>query len=141
MATAKWATPSAVGANIAGTTLNSLANAATSAFITHDNSSALDLYASVRITLGSITPTTGGSITLRVHMLQDATAPNDTGSVGGGDVYTAMLTTTASIKEATIPMVRLYPGSLRLQVTNSAGVTLAASGNALYVRPYNESVT
>jgi hypothetical protein len=141
VATAKWATPSAVGSNIAGTTLDSLANAGTSAFVTHDNSSNLDLYASVRVTLGSIAAGAGASIKLHVHMVQDATAPNDTGSVGGGDIYSASLLVSTSIKEITFPMVRLYPGSLRLQITNNSTVTLASSGNEIRVRPYNESVS
>lgn len=140
MATAKWATPSSVGSNIASTTLDSKTNGSTSAFITHDNATNLDLYASVRVDLGSITPTAGGAITLRVFSAQSATAPDDTGSVGGGDAYTAPLTTSTSAKVVIFSMVRLYPESLRLQITNNSGVTLAASGNALYVRPFNESV-
>lgn len=140
MATAKYATPSAVGSNIAGTTLNSLTNGSTSAFVTHDNSSNLDYYASVRVDLGSITPSTGGSITLRVHSCQSATVPDDTGSVGGGEPYVYPLTTSASAKVAIFPMVRLYPESLRLQITNNSGVTLASSSNQILVRPYNESV-
>jgi len=38
-------------------------------------------------------------------------------------------------------MVRLYPFSLRFQIVNGAGVSFAASGNELYVTPYNEDVT
>src|SRR5215210_746975 len=141
MPTAQWATPSAAGANIAGIVLNSLANGSASAFVTHDNSTALDLYASVRLTLGSITPTTGGSVTLVVQSAQGAQAPDNTASVGGGDSYNVPLAAGSGIKELNIPMVRLYPESLRLAVINNAGVALAASGNAIYVRPYNESVT
>lgn len=134
----KWNTPSVAGSNIASTTLDSLANGSTSAFITHDNSTNLDLYANVRVTLGSLTPTTAGSITLRVFATQSGNAPDNTGSVGGGDTYTVPLTTSTGAKEASFPMVRLYPESCRLCVTNNAGVSLAASGNALYVRPFNE---
>lgn len=142
MATAKWATPSSQGSNIASTTLDSLANGSTSSFVTHDNSSNLDLYANVQIDLGSITPTTGGSITLRVFSTAGSgpTAPDATGSVGGGDAYTVPLTTSASAKVAVIPMIRLYPFSMRLCVTNNSGVSLAASGNSIKVQPYNESV-
>lgn len=142
MATAKWSTPSAQGANIASTTLNSLANGSTSSFVTYDNSTNLDLYANVEIDLGSITPTTGGSITLRVFTTANAggSVPDATGSVGGGDTYTVPLTTSASAKVVIIPMVRLYPFSMRLCVTNNSGVSLAASGNALKVQPFNESV-
>jgi hypothetical protein len=141
MATAKWATPSSVGSNIAGATLDGLANGSTSAFVTHDNSANLDLYASVRVNLGSLTPGTGGSITLRVFSTQNGNAPTDTGAVGGGDTYTAPLTTATGAKVVLFPMVRLYPESLRLQITNNAGAALhATAGNEIYVRPYNESV-
>lgn len=139
MATAKWATPSAVSSNLAGTALNSLANGSTSAFITYDNSTNLDLYANVNVNLGSFTSTTGASITLRVFSAQSTTAPDATGSVGGGDTYTAPITVGASAKVVVFPMVRLYPESLRICVTNNGGAALAASSNTLYVRPYNES--
>lgn len=140
MATAKWATPSAVGSNIAGTTLNSLANASTSTFVEHDNSSNLDLYASVRLNLGSITPTTGGSVTLRVFSDQDTTTPDATGSVGGGDTYTQMLTTSTSAKVVIFPMIRLYPEACQLCITNNSGVTFNSANNELRVRPFNEAI-
>ncbi len=136
MAIAKWAAPSARSSNIAGTTLNSLANGSESTVVTYDNSTALDLYSVVTIKLGSITPATGGSITLRVT-LSDGT---DTADRIGGDLYVVPLTSGAGAKVAVINMVRLYPFSMRLSVVNNAGVTLAASGNELYVRPWNENI-
>lgn len=142
MATAKWATPSAQGSNIASTTLNSLANAATSAFVTHDNSSNLDLYANVYVSLGSFTSLTGASVTLRLFSTADggADVPDATGSVGGGDAYTAPITVGASAKSILFPMVRLYPFSLRLCITNNSGAAFAAATNTLQVQPFNESV-
>lgn len=140
MATAKWATPSAQGSNIASTTLDSLANGSTSTRVTHDNSSNLDLYASVLVNLGSFTSTTGASITLRVYSAQSSDVPDDTGSVGGGDTYTQPITVGASAKVVVFPMVRLYPESLRLQITNSAGAAFAGSSNSIKVRPYGESI-
>lgn len=137
MAQAKWNSPSGRSSNLASTTLNSLANAGESNVITYDNSTSLDLYATVTIKLGSITPSTGGSITLRVT-INDGT---DTADKIGGDLYTIPLTSGGSAKIANIPMVRLYPFSMRLSVVNNAGVTLAASGNEMYVRPWNEDVT
>ena len=133
MAVAKWAAPSARSSNIAGTTLNSLASGGESTVVTYDNSAALDLYSVVTIKLGSITPATGGSITLRVT-LSDGT---DTADRIGGDLYVVPLTSGAGAKVAVINMVRLYPFSMRLSVVNNAGVALAASGNELYVRPWN----
>ena len=136
MAVAKWAAPSARSSNIAGTTLNSLANGSESAVVNYDNSAALDLYSVVTIKLGSITPATGGSITLRVT-LSDGT---DTADRIGGDLYVVPLTSGAGAKVAVINMVRLYPFLMRLSVVNNAGVALAASGNELYVRPWNEDI-
>lgn len=140
MAVVKWNSPGTVSSNLAGTTLNSLANGSTSAFVTYDNSTNLDLYGAVRITLGSFTPTSGGSITLRVYAVVDSTTPDDIGSVGGGDTYWVPLTTTASAKNLTIPMIRLYPYSLRLQITNNAGAAFASSGHTLTVQPFNENI-
>jgi hypothetical protein len=138
MATAKWATPSAESANFAGTALDSLANGSNTTALTYDNSVNLDLYGGVRVALGSITPTTGGSITLTVTGVQNAIVPDFV--VGAGDVYTMPLTTTATAKAVYFPMVRLYPRSMRLYVTNNAGVALAATGNAIYVQPFDESI-
>src|SRR5206468_4071069 len=113
MATAKWATPSAQGANIASTTLDTKSNGVTTAFVTYDNSTNLDLYANVEVDLGSLTPTAGGSITLRVFATANAggSAPDDTGSVGGGDAYSQPLTVSTGAKVVIFPMVRLYPFS------------------------------
>lgn len=137
MAIAKWATPSARSGNLAGATLNSLASGSESAAVTYDNSTNRDLYGSVAVKLGSITPATGGSITLRVT-LNDGT---DTADRIGGDLYVVPLISGASAKVAVVNMVRLYPYSMRFSVVNNAGVALAAAGNELYVRPWNEDVT
>ena len=139
MAVAKWATPGSRSSNLAGTTFNSLANGSAGSAIGYDNSTARDLYAAVTVKLGSLTPATGGSITLRVY----AGDGTDTPDLNGGpfDSYVAPLTTTTGAKVAIIPMVRLYPFPVTLQIVNNAGVSTAASGNELYVRPYNEDVT
>lgn len=138
MAVAKWATPAARSSNFAGTTLNSLANGSESTRVTYDNSTNLDLYGAVTLKLGSITPSTGGSVTLRVT-ISDGTDTAD--AAVGGDTYNIPLTSGASAKVAIIPMVRLYPFSMRFSIINNTGVTLASSGNEIYVRPYNEDVT
>jgi hypothetical protein len=137
MSIAKWAAPSTRSSNFAGTTLNSLANAGESTVVTYDNSANRDLYGTVTIKLGSITPSAGGSITVRIT-LNDGT---DTADRIGGDLYTIKLTSGASAKVAVFNMIRLYPYSMRISVVNNAGVSLAASGNELYLTPWNEDVT
>ena len=137
MAIAKWAAPATRSSNFAGTTLNSLANGSESSVVTYDNSSARDLYGAVTIKLGSITPSSGGSITLRVTM-SDGTDVSDR---IGGDLYVVPLNSGASAKVVIIPMVRLYPFSLRFSIINNSGVAFAASGNEIYVTDFNEDVT
>jgi hypothetical protein len=136
MAVAKWAAPGTRSSNLAGTALNSLANGPAPSLISYDNSSNLDLYGIVTLKLGSITPGTGGSISLRVYAGDGTDLPDANG--GAFDTYTAALATGASPKVVTFPMVRLYPFQCRFQIVNNAGVNLAVSGNELYVRPYSE---
>lgn len=137
MAVAKWATPSARSSNFLSTVCNSLANGSESAVVTYDNSTNRNLYGAVTLKLGSITPSTGGSVSLRVTV-NDGT---DTSDKIGGDVYISELTSGASAKVVVFSMVRIYPFSLRFSVINNSGVTLAASGNEIYVTPYNEDVS
>lgn len=139
MAVAKWATPATISSNLAGTALNSLANGSASTLIALDNSTNRNLYTIVTVKLGSITPGTGGSITLRVYAGDGTNTPDANGSAF--DSYTAPLTTSASAKVVTFPMVRLYPFPCWFQVVNNAGVTTAASGNELYEREFNEDVS
>ena len=139
MAIAKWSAPEARSSNLAGTALNSLATGTASSLISYDNSTALNLYAAVTIKLGSITPATNGSVTLRVYAADGTDVPDANG--GAFDSYVAALASGASAKVVVFPLVRLYPFPLRLQFVNNAGVTTAASGNELYVLPYNEDVT
>jgi len=138
MAVAKWTIPQTRSSNLASTTLNALANGSESARVTYDNSSTRDLYGFVTIKLGSISPAAGGSLTLRVT----ATDGTDLGDAAvGGDLYTVALTSGASAKIVSIPMIRLYPFSLRLSIVNNSGVALAASGNEIYVTDFNEDVS
>jgi hypothetical protein len=137
MSIAKWATPSTRSSNFASTAFNSLANGSESSVVTYDNSTNCDLYGVVTLKLGSIAPSAGGSITLRIT-LNDGT---DTADRIGGDLYSIPLTSGAGAKVAILNMIRLYPFSMRFSLVNNAGVTLAGSGNELYIRPYNEDVT
>jgi len=136
MSIAKWAAPSTRSSNFASTTLNSLANGSESSVVTYDNSTNRDLYGTITIKLGSITPSTGGSITVRVTY-NDGT---DTADRIGGDLYVVPLTSGASAKISIVNMARLYPYSMRISVINNAGVAFAGSGNELYIRPWNEDI-
>jgi hypothetical protein len=139
MAVAKYAMPGTRSGNLAGTTFNSLANGSAGSAIFYDNSSNRDLYATVTVKMGSLTPTTGGSITLRVYSGDGTDTPELNG--GAFDSYVAALTTTTGAKVVTFPMVRLYPFPCTFQIVNNAGVSTPSSGNELYVRTFNEDVS
>lgn len=138
MAVAKWSTPSARSSNLAGTTFNSKANGSAGDAINFDNSGNKDLQGIVTVKLGSLTPTTGGSITLRVYSGDGTDMPDLNG--GSFDTYTEGLTTIASAKVVTFKMIRVYPFPLIFQIVNNAGVSTAASGNEFYIRTYNEDI-
>lgn len=137
MAIAKWSTPSTRSSNFAGTAFNSLANGSESASVTYDNSTNRNLYGAITLKLGSINPSAGGSVSLRVTV-NDGT---DTSNIVGGDLYAIPLASGASAKINILPLIRLYPFSLRFSLVNNAGTSLNASGNEIYVTPYNEDVT
>lgn len=136
MAVGKWGAPAARSSNILSTVANSLANGSESATVTFDNSSNLSPNAILTLKLGSITPSTGGSVSIRVT-INDGT---DTSDKIGGQIVQFPLTSGASAKVG-IQEVRLPPFSLRFSLVNNSGVTLPASGNELYVRQWNEDVT
>jgi hypothetical protein len=136
MTTIKWSTPGTRSSNFAGSTLNSIATGTETAVVTYDNSTSKDLYGILVVKLGSITPSTGGSITVRVT-LNDGT---DTADKIGGDLYTIPLTSGAGAKVAVLNMIRLYPFSMRISIINNAGVTTNASGNEMYITPFGEEV-
>jgi hypothetical protein len=137
MAVATWSSNSGRSTNILSSAANSLANGSESAVVTYDNSSLKNLYAAATIKLGSISSTTGGSISLRLT-LNDGT---DTGDKVGGDVYVVPLVVGSAAKVNIIPMIRLYPFSVRFSLVNNSGATLNAANNELYLIPYNETIT
>jgi len=137
MAVAKWSSNSGRSSNILSSAADSLANGSESAVVTYDNTSLRNLYAAATIKLGNFNSTTGGSVSLRLT-LNDGT---DTGNKVGGDVYVVPLVPGSASKVNIIPMVRLYPFSIRFSLVNNAGATLPASGNELYMTPYNEDVS
>ena len=139
MAVAKWSTPSTRSTNLAGTTFDARANGTAGSAINFDNSGNKDLYGIVTVKLGSLTPLTGGSITLRVYSGDGTDMPDLNG--GSFDTYVEGLTTTVSAKVVIFKMIRVYPFPLMFQIVNNAGVSTAASGNELYIRTYNEDVS
>lgn len=136
MSVAKWSSPGSE-VEIAGNALNSLASSSNSARMAYDNSTNRSLYARVTVELGSITPANGGSITLRYLGRRSG---SDETITTGLESYTLPTGSTAGTKRLIFELVRLYPFDGGFIITNGTGVTLAASGNAVYVQPFGEEV-
>lgn len=141
--TVTWSALGTRSSNFASTSLDSLANFGTSTVVTYDNSTDKALYAMVEIQLGSFTSVSPAAISLRTYATANAGAvvPDTTGGAIAGDVYQIPITAGASAKVIVIPMVRLYPVSMRIQVSNFAGAAFAASGNSIIFTPFNETAT
>lgn len=122
-------------ANLLGSVANSLANNAESATVTYNAATGLFLYAAVIVKLGSLTPTAGGHLLLRVTVDDGV----DVADKIGGDVYPLAMTSGASAKVLCAPRISLYPFSMRMSLVNFSGVALPGSGNEMYLTPYTES--
>jgi hypothetical protein len=127
------------------TGLNSLANGARSAAGTElDNSANLDQYAAIEIYLASLTPTTGGYVS--VYMI---TAPDGTNYAEGSDTIdpgTETLVAVFSLRAATgvvrktSELIRLPPAKLKLLLLNNSGAALASSGNLVALFTSNDEI-
>jgi hypothetical protein len=156
MATEKW-TPGSLqstwGACFAGADLNSLASASSvlSSLADIDNSSALDMFADISISLGSITPAAPNFVGVYLYPVnQDGTSYGDGLFTGGTQstgvpspsyfVGSIVLTTTAKVQVGMLERIVLPPGKFRWLVQNNAGVAFASSSNTISFRTYNRSI-
>jgi len=137
MATAiKWSVPTSLSASLVTTQLDSLGNGSESAVSSAINNTAGSyLYAAIIVVLGSITPATGGSLSLRLTV-SDGT---NTADKVAGDMYTAVLLSGASIKVVVFSLVRLPPFNCYLSVVNNSGVAFNAADSDIYYRAYGET--
>lgn len=136
MAIARWGTPGSRSANLAGTTLNSIATGSDSGLITYDNSIIKCINAMVLVKLGSINASATGSITLKITSSDGV----DNEDIASAEMYPRSVTSGASAKVVNFKMVRFYPFLMRFNIVNNTGVTLAASGNEVYVTPIFEEI-
>lgn len=155
MATEKWIAGSGQGLTYGScfsTEINSLAsgNAVLSA-TQIDNTTALDIFADVSISLGSVATGAGSPfIGLYLYPLnEDGTTYGDSqfGSAAAGPppsayfvgVIPTKVSATAVIT-GTVRGIILPAGKFKFVLYNNAGVTLAASSNTVSYRTYNRSV-
>ncbi len=127
----QWTTPAAEGSNLITTQADSLANGSESASFTLDNSTTKLLYGKIRITLGSITPATAASITLKIY------GPN--ADIGGSIISSLTFVISTGVGAKVLEkVIQIPPFANNATLTNNAGVALAASGNGVYAQMFTE---
>ena len=123
-------------ANLAGTALSGIVNGAESAKMPYLNYP-IYYYAVVAVQLGTITTTSGASITLRVTG-RDSVLGSDSGV--NGDIYVLALAAGSGVKTVVEEMVRIYSSTNEISVINNSGTTLPLTGNGLWLTPYGEQI-
>jgi len=132
----KWSVPTALSASLVAAQLDGLANGSESAVSSPINNTAGSyLYAAITVKLGSITPATGGSITLRLNVY-DGTNTTDKAA---GETYPAVLLAGAGAKVVVFPRVSLHPFNCYLSIINNSGVAFNAADSDIYYRAYGET--
>lgn len=157
MATEKWIAGGLQGLTWGGvgfsTELNSLANgnAVLMSGTALDNSTTLDVFADISVSLGSITPGSGAPF-IGIYIMplnEDGTSYGDGrfGSAAAGPPASAYFVgsvpcnpSSAGVVTGIIRGVVLPPGKFKLCLYNSAGVSLASSANTVDYRTYNRQV-
>jgi hypothetical protein len=148
MAIAKWATPSSLSSDVAGSgagTLNSnpgLANGAVTSVLADivNTGSALDLNVYFELVIASMTVSSGGSISIGlVEKLSSNNYAKFSASVMPVEFAIRAGVAATQAFEMRFDM-RLLPGTWGIVVLNNLGAALPTTSNTLKYATYNESV-
>lgn len=137
--TNKWVAPETIATALT-TELNSLANAALSAqSAAIDNLTDLYQYIELELVLASLTPTGTPFCAVYVVKQIDGTNYEDlTTSASHLLAATLPFSTAVAAKRIIVSNILIPPCAFKLALLNSAGPALAASGNTLKFRRFNE---
>lgn len=137
MATTKHKAYTGAIASVLTTELNSLASgSASSASSALDNSSALDLFADLTLTVAAQGSARSAGANVSVYMTQalDGTNYDDTLAATAEVVAVFSLDAATTARQASRRDVPVPPGLFKLFAVNNTGQALAASGNILEIR-------
>jgi len=139
VATTKHKAWSASIASVLTTEMNGTTNGSIStASAAIDNSTALDLYDDLTLTLATQSARSAGA-TVSVHMVQavDGTNYDDVEATCGQLVAVFPLDAATTARQCTVRDVPIPPGLFKYFVKNNTGQAFAASGNLLERRPHS----
>jgi hypothetical protein len=147
MATVKWGAAPTSRGTVLSTQMDSLANAGFSALgSAYDNSSNLDRWGWIELSLGSLTPTAGACIYVYLAPSLDGGTDYDDGPAStnpASHLLVAVLqlkTGAAAKKVVSLTPFSLPPGLFKFAIKNQAGVALASGSNTMVLYTSNEAV-
>jgi len=120
---------------LTGNSLGTLGNAAFGIGTTaYDNTSNLDQYASVTLSLGSITPTGAAYVSLYLIQSNDGStyedAPATTNPAFHQQVATCSVQTTANTHVISTPWFRIPPNKFKFALYNATGVSFTGGNSS-----------
>lgn len=140
MATTRHKSYTAAIASSLTTELNSLANAAaTAASAAIDNTTNLDLYHDLTLTIATmgVARSAGATVSVYLVMALDGSNYDDTNSTTAELVAVFPLDAVTTARQSTRRDVPIPPGLFKYFAVNNTGQTLAASGNLLEIRAHS----
>lgn len=140
MATTKHKAYTASIASALTTELNSLANgSATTASTAIDNTTALDLYHDLTLTIATqgVARSAGATVSVYLVMALDGTNYDDTNATTAELVATFSLDAATTARQITRRDVPVPPGLFKYFAVNNTGQAFAASGNILEYRAHS----
>jgi len=147
MATVKWGAAPTSRGTVLSTEMDSVNNAGYSSLgSAFDNTSNLDRWGWVELSLGSLNPSTGACIYVFLVPSVDGGTDYDDGPAStnpGSHMLVAVLsvkTGTAAKKVVSLAPFALPPGKFKFAIKNQTGVNLAASSNTLVLYTANEAI-
>lgn len=148
MATQKWVGAWVSRGTVLTTELNGLGIGAYSALGTAvDNSANLDQFGVFVISLNTLSPTTGATVTLFIAQAVDGTnyeaAPASTNAAfhqNQNGLIVSVDTTASATKLIATPPILLPPAKFKVALLNGAGVALNATGNTVTLYTNNLAV-
>ena|SRR5215510_12595001 len=137
----KWSAPSGT-TSVLTTELNALGNNTLSALgPAYDNSANKDVYVDVELVLSSLTPASGGYVTLYAALAVDGSNYGDAFRTSVQQLVGVFnLDTSTSAKRTSLKNIMIPPDLMKFYLDNQAGVALGATGNTVKVIAYEPEV-